>query len=68
MFYVHVYRVTMRRENKPNAIFIVSTFHHVPASEETINRLNILWILRGQENDLIVIVSCGSANVMISTL
>lgn len=68
MFYVHVYRVTMRRENKPNAILIVSTFHNVPASEETINRLNILWILRGQENDLIVIVSCGSANVMISTL
>lgn len=29
VFYVHVYRETMRRENKPNAILIVSTFQHV---------------------------------------
>lgn len=34
MFYVHVYGITIRRENKPNAILIVSTFQHLSARQE----------------------------------
>lgn len=41
-FYIHVYGVTMRRENKPNAILIVSTFQHVANSvSETFKRADV---------------------------
>lgn len=42
MFYIHVYGVTMRRENKPNAILIVSTFQHIANSvSETFKRADV---------------------------